>query len=145
MDPHDRFTRDHRIIREQAKLLQDAVSKNPENLGKSLQEFQALVRAHFQREDTYYRILDDGKRIADRGLVHQLRNDHAAAIFTLESLGIRYRKSGVNSEWMTRFTSLINVLLPHLDQEESVLFPLGRKLLTAEEVTAIQQDIAARE
>ena len=31
-------------------------------------------------------MLDDGKRVEDRGLIHQLRNDHAAVIFTLESL-----------------------------------------------------------
>ena len=61
--------------------------------------------------------------MTDRGLIHQLRNDHAAVIFTLESLAIRLRKNGVNPDWRTRFDNLMNVFLPHLDQEEKNLFP----------------------
>lgn len=142
MNPHQRFAQDHRVLREQAKTLQTLVQNNDSALSVQLQAFQEAVRLHFKREDMYYRILDDGKRVEDRELVHQLRNDHAATIFTLESLAIRLRKNGVNDDWTTRFDNLMKVFLPHLDQEEATLFPLGQRLLTVEELARIQKEIA---
>src|SRR5262249_31310752 len=96
---------------------------------------------HFKREDAYFRILDQDKRVPDRGLVHQLRNDHAAVIFTLESLQIRLRKNGANPDWRSRFTNMMNVFFPHLDIEEKQLFALGKKMLSTEELAQITRDI----
>src|SRR5947209_6818655 len=99
MEPHDLLASDHQELRAQADRLQSLVGQDPEKLGKALADFQTSVSKHFKREDGYYRIVDNDKRIPDRGLIHQLRNDHAAVIFTLESLMIRLRKNGVNPEW----------------------------------------------
>jgi len=96
MNPHDLLIADHQSLRKQAGALQDAVRKDPKTLADALADFQKSVQKHFKREDVYYRVLDDGKRVPDRGLVHQLRNDHAAVVFALESLAIRLRKTGVN-------------------------------------------------
>ncbi len=146
MDPHEQLTSDHGRLRREAEALKKLVSSNqPDLLGQSLQDFQASVRLHFKREDVYYRILDSDKRIPDRGLIHQLRNDHAAVIFTLESLAIRLRKNGCNEDWQTRFQNMMDVFLPHLDHEEHTLFPLGRKSLTPQEIKSIVDHIAACE
>ena len=77
--------------------------------------------------------------------MHQLRNDHAAVVFTLESLAIRLRKNGVNPDWRSRFENLMDVFLPHLDQEEKTLFPLGKKCSTRQELEAIARRCDASE
>jgi len=144
-DPHDLLLADHQALRKQAGALKDAIDRAPQKLAESLATFQKAVQQHFKREEPYYRILDDGKRVKDRGLVHQLRNDHAAVIFTLESLVIRLRKNGINPDWRTRFDNLMNVFLPHLDQEDKQLFPIGRETLSSPERDAILQHIQSGE
>ena len=136
---------DHQTLRQQAGELKMAIGKDAAKLAELLAGFQAAVQKHFKREDGYYRILDDGKRVEDRGLIHQLRNDHAAVIFTLESLAIRLRKNGPNPDWRTRFDNLMNVFLPHLDQEDKQLFPIGQKMLSPEELESISQHIQSCE
>src|SRR5581483_2666926 len=97
------------------------------------------IQKHFRLEEPFYRILDAEKRVPDRGLIHQLRNDHAAVLFSFESLLIRLRKQGPNEDWRQRLESLMNVLLPHLDLEEQRAFPLADELLTPEEKTKLSQ------
>jgi hemerythrin len=145
VNPHDLLTSDHQALRVQAGKLRDLIGQNPQAMAASLTEFQKEVQKHFKREEAYYRVLDDGKRVEDRGLIHQLRNDHAAVVFTLESLAIRLRKDGINPDWHTRFDNLMNVFLPHLDQEEKHLFPAGRKMLTPQELDIISQHIQSCE
>src|SRR5258706_5146044 len=141
MNPHDLLAADHKALRTQADVLQKAVALDPVQLMDVLIDFQKNVQKHFKREDAYYRILDDGNRVQDRGLIHQLRNDHAAVVFTLESLAIRLRKNGVNPDWRTRFDNLIKVFLPHLDTEDEMLFPIGRKTLSPAELDTITEHI----
>ena len=141
MNPQDRFVSDHRSLKSLAAELRAAIDQKPPALTEKLAGFQKTVQAHFRREDIYYRILDNDKRVADRGLIHQLRNDHAAVIFTLESLAIRLRKNGVNSDWRGRFDTLMKVFLPHLDLEEKALFPIGRETLTQQELKMIEEQI----
>jgi hypothetical protein len=145
MNPHDLLFEDHIALREQAAALRAALEQDGSKLGEVLTTFQKAIQKHFKREEIYYRILDEGKRVPDRGLVHQLRNDHAAVVFTLASLAIRLRKHGVNPDWRTRFDNLMNVFLPHLDNEDSHLFPIGKKMLTAEELATIFQQIQSGE
>jgi hemerythrin-like domain-containing protein len=141
MDPHDLLITDHKALRAQAEALKSLVDQDPQKLATALAGFQTAVQKHFKVEDAYFRVLDNDKRIPDRGLVHQLRNDHAAVVFTLESLAIRLRKNGVNPDWRGRFDNLMAVFLPHLDQEEKRLFTLGRKMLSAGELEQITQQI----
>jgi hemerythrin superfamily protein len=141
MDPHEHLIADHKRLRERAQHLQSLAGGDPSKIQEPLLEFQKIVTVHFQKEETYYRILDNDKRVADRGLVHQLRNDHAAVIFTLESLLIRLRKNGPNDDWQERFKKLMDVFLPHLDHEDKMLFPLGRELLKPEEIENISKHI----
>ncbi len=141
MNPHDLLAADHKALRTQADVLQKAVALDPVQLMDVLIDFQKNVQKHFKREDAYYRILDDGNRVQDRGLIHQLRNDHAAVVFTLESLAIRLRKNGVNPDWRTRFDNLIKVFLPHLDTEDEMLFPIGQKTLSPAELDTITEHI----
>ena len=141
MNPHDLLVSDHQKLRTQAGSLRAAIEKDPKKLESELLSFQQAVQKHFKLENGYYRVLDDGKRFSDRGLVHQLRNDHAAVVFTLESLAIRLRKNGVNPDWRTRFDNLMAVFLPHLDEEEKNLFPIGRKTLSEDEIKTILQDM----
>jgi hemerythrin-like domain-containing protein len=145
MDPHDQFIADHSALKIQAADLRKAIEGDAAALATQLVSFQKATSRHFSHEDIYYRILDADKRLEDRGLVHQLRNDHAAVIFTLESLAIRLRKNGVNDDWLSRFNNLMNVFLPHLDQEEQTLFPIGRKTLSREEITKIVSQIESSE
>jgi hypothetical protein len=141
MDPHNLLITEHNDLRAQAEALKALVDQDPQLLGAELARFQSAVQKHFKCEDAYFRVLDDDKRVPDRGLVHQLRNDHAAVVFTMESLAIRLRKNGVNPDWRGRFDNLMNVFLPHLDQEEKQLFTLGRKILTQSELEQISQQI----
>jgi len=143
MNPHDLLTSDHQSLRTEASALRAAIEQSPKQLAEALAAFQKSIQKHFKYEDFYYRVLDDAKRLPDRGLIHALRNDHAAVVFTLESLAIRLRKSGVNPEWRGRFDNLMAVFFPHLDAEEKSLFSIGKKMLTPEELTAITQQIDA--
>jgi hemerythrin-like domain-containing protein len=137
MNPHDLLASDHDVLRKEAAALRAAIEHDAKKLAEDIVNFQKTVQKHFKREDQYYRVLDDGKRVQDRGLVHALRNDHAAVVFTLESLAIRLRKNGVNEDWRRRFDTLMSVFLPHLDQEDNVLFPIGRRMLSSEELDTI--------
>lgn len=145
MNPHDLLTSEHAALRHQVGVLQEAVDKDPKTLAEELVRFQQTVQKHFKREEVYYRILDDGKRLDDRGLVHQLRNDHAAVVFALESLSIRLRKNGLNTDWRTRLALLVSVFVPHLDQEDTLLFPLGQKILSPKELDTIAQQLETLE
>jgi len=141
MTTHELLTADHEAIRKLATRLQAAAKKPLQTFSDLLTGLQQAVQKHFRREEVYYRTLDDGKRIQDRDLMHTLRNDHAAVIFSLESLAIRLRKNGYNPEWQKRLDGMLAVLLPHLDQEEKTLFPKGATLLSPAEMKSIQEQI----
>ncbi len=132
---------DHQGLRRLAKKFQACVESQSADLAAVLSEFQSAVQEHFKREDLYYRILDQDKRLDDRTLVHSLRNDHAAVIFTLESLVIRLRKAGMEAEWKRRYKNLMAVFIPHLDQEENVLFPLAAKVFTPDDLLKLEEEM----
>lgn len=136
----DFFAAEHKEIRRLAGECRDAVSA-PTKLADKLRELQTFGQRHFHREDRFYRRLDDGKRVEDRGSMHQMRNDHAAVIFTLESLQIRLRKTGPNPDWLQRFQTLIDLLLPHLDKEETAIYPLASKLLSPQDLATLLDEI----
>ncbi len=77
----------------------------------------------------YYPKVDADKRLPDRALMHALRNDHAAVVFALESLAIRLRKKVPVADWKVKFDTMINVLLPHFDQEEQQLYVAAERIL----------------
>jgi len=58
--------------------------------------------------------------------MHALRNDHAAVVFTLESLAIRLRRKVPLEEWKTKFEGMIKVLLEHFTIEEKNYSPGGK-------------------
>ena len=100
------------------------------------------LRQHFAREEVYYRPIDKDSRFSDPGFVHQLRNDHAALIFGMESLLIRLKKNGAADEWWTHFDKLMAVFLPHMKQEEDVLFPEAERILSTEEWANIRAGLS---
>lgn len=125
--------------------LREIMAKKPSQLADFLPKIQQEVSGHFKREEIYYRTLDDGKRIGDRELMHSLRNDHAAVVFTLESLVIRLRKSGFNPDWKKRCENMLDVLLPHLDHEEKELFPKGTSFLSPADLKNILEQVRSIE
>ncbi len=137
MTVHELFQEEHQTIRKMGEQLRKIMSKEPSKLADFLPQLQQEVSKHFKREEIYYRTLDDGKRIGDRELMHNLRNDHAGVIFTLESLVIRLRKSGLYPDWKKRCENMLNVLLPHLDHEEKDLFPKGTSFLSPADLQKI--------
>src|SRR4051812_19090513 len=86
MTVHESLTNDHQTIRKRVADIQAAIGKDKAKLESLFSLFQGDVSRHFNREDVYYRVLDEGKRIDERVLMHDLRNDHAAVVFTMESL-----------------------------------------------------------
>jgi hemerythrin superfamily protein len=145
MTIHELFLSEHQTIRKMAVQLRDLMTKDPAQLADFLPKLQKDVTRHFQREEVYYRTLDDGKRIGDRELMHSLRNDHAGVIFTLESLAIRLKKSGFTPDWKKRCDTMLGVLLPHLDHEEKDLFPKGTTFLSPADLQTILQQAQAIE
>jgi hypothetical protein len=143
MSIHDLLIQDHQTIRTKARALEAALGQGSPKLPELMAQFQATVLPHFKKKDLYYQRLDDGKRVTDRVLMHDLRNDHAAIVFTIESLVIRLRKNGPNEEWKKKWKSLTEVLFPHFDKEESVLFPLGKKLMSPAELQSLDDDVKA--
>ena len=142
MTVHDQLKADHQIIRERIAEIKQALTKNPAQLAKLFPALQATIRAHLRKEDdVYFHVLDDGKRISNRELMHDLRNDHAAVVFSLESLAIKLRNGLPVPEWKKKFEAMTAVLLPHLDHEEKELFEKAEKLLTAPEFKTIQDEI----
>jgi hypothetical protein len=144
MTPRDLLCQEHDQIRSHVASLEQALS-NPDRVAPLLLTLQQTIQRHFRREGCYYELVDDGKRVSDRALMHTLRNDHAAVLFSLESLTIRLRKNGVNAEWRTRFKSLTDVLLPHLETEEKLFFSAGESMLSEAEQTALVKEMEASE
>jgi iron-sulfur cluster repair protein YtfE (RIC family) len=145
MTIHDIFSADHAKLR---KLIQDvqAALAHPEKLEEVFLKLQKETRAHLRKEDeVYYPHVDAGKKISDRELMHTLRNDHAAVVFALESLAIRLRKKVPVSEWKVKFETMINVLLPHFDHEEKVLFPEVERVLPPAELKMLLDKVQALE
>ncbi|HVO32351.1 MAG TPA: hemerythrin domain-containing protein [Elusimicrobiota bacterium] len=134
---HDPLIQEHAVIRRLAGELWDGDDKDMDTIVQRLARFQKLVMNHFACEDAYYAVVDAGKRFPDRHLIHDLRNDHAAVVFSLESLSIRLKKNGATPEWKTKLNNMLNVLLPHLDREEQALFPEGTRRLTNDELSAV--------
>src|SRR5262245_20393098 len=100
MTLHEIFIADHKRLRQEIAALQTAVAKKSPGLEEMYLAFQKHAREHLLKEDgVYYPHVDAGKRIADRDLMHTLRNDHAAVVFALESLAIRLRKKVPLTEW----------------------------------------------
>jgi len=145
MDIHDSLASDHHHLRTLIEDLRRQRQDSNPVLDTKLHELKTHLTRHFAREEVYYRMVDFDKRFDDRGLIHQLRNDHAALIFGMESLLIRLRNKGPVTEWWDRFENLITVLLPHMDHEEKALFPEAERLLTAEEWQTIRAAIATLE
>jgi hemerythrin-like domain-containing protein len=142
MDIHDALTKDHADLRSLIEAIRALRASPSDALEPKLQQLKTLVRSHFACEEVYYRSVDQDKRFGDRGLIHQLRNDHAALIFGMESLLIRLRKKGAVAEWWGHFETLMTVFLPHMDHEEKSLFPEAERLLSPEEWASIRQGIA---
>ena len=139
----DTFRHEHQQLRERLTRLEEALAQDETTFPAVFFAFQADASAHMKRKDLFYKQLDENHRVPDRVLMHDLRNNHAAVVFALESLGIRLRKNGPNAEWRLRWTSMTNVLKPHWDQEERDLFPLFESLLSAEEQQRLTRDIEA--
>jgi iron-sulfur cluster repair protein YtfE (RIC family) len=141
MTIHELFIADHARLRHQITTLQNTTASLAD-LEQSYAGFQKDLRAHFHKEDSvYYAYVDAEKKIPDRELFHTLRNDHAAVIFALESLAIRLRKKVPLPEWKSKFHTMIQVLLPHFDQEEQKLFPEVERLFTPAELEALHEKV----
>src|SRR5688572_16383974 len=97
---HASLTNEHTALREKIQILRDLrQTTDPKRLTVALTDLKMTIQANFRREEVYYRVVDQDKRLKDRGLIHQLRNDHAALIFGMESLAIRLRKNGPVEDW----------------------------------------------
>ena len=110
MDIHDSFIAEHEKLRVLILKIRGLRSSPSTALKTLLEELKQSIREHFSREEIYYRSIDKDARFSDPGCVHQLRNDHAALIFGMESLVIRLRKKGPITEWWQHFDlSLIHI------------------------------------
>jgi iron-sulfur cluster repair protein YtfE (RIC family) len=146
MHIHDIFIADHKTLRQKIAELQSAVEKRSDQLETLYLAFQKEMRDHFRKEDeVYYPYVDGEKKIADRELMHTLRNDHAAVVFALESLAIRLRRKVPLEEWAVKFDSMIQVLLPHFDHEEKNLFPEVEKTFPASALQTLLEKVQALE
>jgi iron-sulfur cluster repair protein YtfE (RIC family) len=138
MNIHDYFRSEHRQIEEQVSSIRKTLKASPEKLEVQFSKFHSLVRSHLRGEDEiYYPSVDGEKQISNRTLMHDLRNDHAAVVFTLESLAIRLRRKVPLTEWQVKFESMAQVLLAHFAHEENVLFPEVEKRITAADLNAL--------
>lgn len=124
---------EHQGLRQQAQALQALRASGGSEHADRLERLQTAIRKHFDKEESYYRLVDQGKRYDDRGTIHQLRNDHAALLFGFESLRLRLKKNGPQEAWWTQVDELLRVLLSHLDAEERDFFPRADRLLKPDE------------
>ena len=145
MTPNDLLRKEHETIREGTTALTQALDGATAKVQDRLTQIQKILQTHFRREEIYYRTMDDGKRIEDRGAMHTLRNDHAAILFSLESLMIRLRKDGVTDDWRRRLKAMTDVLLPHLTMEENFLFPKTDTMLSPEQKKTLLEEMKNRE
>lgn len=141
MEIHPLLLQEHDTLRKSVQSLEAAIEKKAVSFPTDFASFQTFIAKHFKKKDLYYLQVDRDHRVEDRVLMHDLRNDHAAVVFTIESLGIRLRKNGLNPEWEKKWQTMVEVLLPHLKREEETLFPIGKKLLSPEEETTLVNDI----
>jgi len=138
--PIDSLLSDHSSIRKQLDSLNNAFMSDAKTLDTQLLQFQKDIQSHFQKEDTcLYSLLDRKKRESDRELLHDLRNDRAAVIFSLASLLIKRKKGIPLADCRTKWTALSSVLLHHFEQEEKQLFKLLEMLLTPEEKKSLEK------
>jgi hypothetical protein len=110
MTPEEFLTAEHNHLRKLFAALDSALEESGDP-APHFSQIHSEIQKHFRHEDPYYGLVDAGKRFDDRGLMHTLRNDHAAVLFTLESLKIRLRKSGLTPEWRERYKTMRGVLL----------------------------------
>lgn len=137
---HADFANEHKRLRELGAAVEIAIGAGAEALPAAFGAFRDAAAKAFRRLDRYYERVDRDRRIPDRVLMHDLRNDHAAVVFTLESLQIRLKKNGLNDDWRKKWGSLTGVLWPYLERLPRQLFPLGESHLTAEDASAILID-----
>lgn len=141
MDIHDHLTHEHKAIQKAIADIRSLKSRAENDIATAVGTLKQLVQNHFRQEEVYYRVADGDKRFKDRGLIHQLRNDHAALLFGMESLEIRLRKKGPVATWWDYFESLMATLEPHMIHEEQHLFPEAERLLTEQEWKAIRDQL----
>jgi hemerythrin-like domain-containing protein len=141
MKIHDTLCVEHKEMRAVIEAIRASKSASIDAIPDLLTQLQGLVRTHFRKEEVYYKVVDQDKRYSDRGFIHQLRNDHAALLFGMESLLLRFKKNGPVEAWWEHFERLMNVFGAHMDREEKTLFPESEKLLQPDEWTAIEGDI----
>jgi hemerythrin len=142
MDIHDILATEHNELRAIIRKIGAQRASPSDALKSFIEELRSAIRSHFSHEEAYYRTVDKDPRFSDPGCVHQLRNDHAALLFGMESLLIRLKKKGPVAEWWEHFDKLMAVFLPHMKLEEDALFPEAERLLTAPEWQVIRQSIA---
>jgi iron-sulfur cluster repair protein YtfE (RIC family) len=146
MNVHQLFLSEHTALRQHIADVQKALKSSPASVEELYPRLQEALRNHLRKEDTvYYAEIDGNKQFADRVLMHDLRNDHAAVVFTLESLAIKLRKKVPMEEWRPRFENMIKVLIAHFEQEEKTLFPFVEKNLKPAELQSILEKVQALE
>src|SRR5712691_894638 len=110
MDIHQALIADHVRIRQLLAEVQEALQKTPKSLNEEFTRLKLELEQHLHKEDAvYYKTLDDQPQRPDRGLMHALRNDHAAVVFTLQSLAIRLSKKQDLKEWEKRLIAMRDV------------------------------------
>ena len=137
---HDPLVVEHEALRKGLAEVQRAAAQNSRRLKKLFPSFRERLSQHIHREDSlYYRSVNEGTPIQDRELLHALRNDHAAAIFTLESLSIRLGKEGLTEEWKKRFNAMARMLQEHFERKEQKLFPAVERLLSPAQKVSLRK------
>jgi len=143
MDIHSLFRQNHRTIEQRIRELPASMDKAAPEFAAEFASFQGLLNHLMKMKDHYYNHLDRDRQVVDRVLMHDLRNDHAAVVFTMESLAIRLRKNGLNPEWKKKWDLMVEVLLPHLKREEETLFPLATRTLSPKDWQTLEKEIEA--
>ena len=141
MNIHQTFVHEHQTLQQQAQELESAFRHGSAQLAGLMVQFQAAVLRHLKRKDVYYARVDDGRRVPNRQLMHDLRNDQAALVLAFDCLVTRTLRSGGDGDW-TKWLEIKDLLLSHFQKEEATLFPLVQVLLTSADLECLGRELS---
>jgi hemerythrin-like domain-containing protein len=137
------LTRDH----EEARTLLRELSESPERAagkrGKILAQVGPALWVHMQiEEEIYYPAFEAAQRTADDEVQSfEARAAHATAKAALT----RLESCDLGSTELRAMAKVVHDLIDHhAEEEESEMFPRARKLLGAEELMALGEQLAAK-
>jgi hemerythrin superfamily protein len=137
MDVFEAILHDHEKIRDLVKKIRKTSKDNSPARDDAYEELRIYLLAHHEAEEaSLYSEIVRHDRSQETGM-HAIaeHGEHKKVIEQMENL-----KPG-SENWEHRLAELIHDVLHHIDEEETDVFPVSRKVLTSQQAQALGKDM----